>query len=586
MNPHTMKLVEEARARIKARQEAMQQRAAEKEIAPQPAPTLKPLSGLITNNKSHSGIEFNHEQMQAIDLALQGKNFCLIGAAGTGKTTTTQEIITRLERASHVSPISEETKHLVKGAPGIVIVGFTNKAVNNIRKKLPEHLKKHCLTIHKLLEYAPVYYEEVDENGKPFSTMRFEPMRTSSNPLPHISTLIIEESSMVGTDLFGLLVSALLMPKRTQLIMLGDLNQIPPVFGPSILGFKLGELTTVELTHVYRQALLSPIISLATAIRTNNKVSGFSRPAWGTTALDNVPYNLSEPVTVDRGEHGKLTIHPWKQRASKEAAVHMMKAFLPRIIASGEYNPEEDMILIPFNVSFGTIEINKIIANHLTRMRKEPTYEVIARYIKSYWAVGDRVLVDRHEAVITKISRQHGYSGKLPIDESMTLDRWGVDPNNPNAPDISKLDPLAALDALGAAANNDDESKNMASHIIDVYIPDLDENRTLDSAGDINSMLLGYALTIHKSQGSEWSKVFLFLHNSHASMLSRELIYTGVTRAKEHLYIICEGDIGRHDNSLCRAAERPVIPGITLAEKIQYFREKATTMRKAGELDD
>ena len=61
-------------------------------------------------------------------------------------------------------------------------------------------------------------------------------------------------------------------------------------------------------------------------------------------------------------------------------------------------------------------------------------------------------------------------------------------------------------------------------------------------------------------------------------MLSRELIYTGVTRAKQELYIICEGDIKPYENSMKRAAERPIIPGTTLAEKIEFFKGKKSSM--------
>ena len=248
----------------------------------------------------------------------------------------------------------------------------------------------------------------------------------------------------------------------------------------------------------------------------------------------------------------------------------MMRVFLPKMIESGEYNPDEDMILCPFNKGFGTIELNKIIADFLTKRRGETTWEVIARYQRSYWAVGDRVMVDRHEATITSIKHQHGYDGKLPQPESKQLDRWG---NNPDMPPVANGldDVLSELDRLGGG---DDKSRNLSSHTIEVYIPDIDETRLLTTAGEINSMLLGYCLTIHKSQGSEWQKVFLFLHNSHATMLSRELVYTGITRAKHSLYIICEGDSTTHKNSLDRAADRPIIPGTTLAEKIDYFRAK------------
>lgn len=568
MNPRLMALVNAAREKHAAQLAA-------KQAAPEPAQSVAPaLKQLVeAMQPTAGGMSFNAEQLTAIELALQGKSFCLIGAAGTGKTTVTQEIISRLQRASHVSPLVDDTKHLIRGNPGIVICGFTNKAVNNIRKKLPEHLQKHCLTIHKLLEYAPVYYEVINDEGLPSTTMRFEPLRNGANPLTHISTIIFEESSMIGTDLYGQVIAALPMPSRTQIIMLGDLNQIPPVFGPSILGFKLAELTTVELTHVYRQALASPIISLATAIRTNNRNSPSFNPSmkrWHEREDMCVPSKLAAPITIDRGEHGNLTIHPWKRRVEKESALAMMNVFLPKMIESGEYNPDEDMILCPFNKGFGTIELNKIIADFLTKRRGETTWEVIARYQRSYWAVGDRVMVDRYEATVTSIKHQHGYDGKLPQPESKKLDRWGNNPDMP--PVVNGLDDvLSELDRLGGG---DDESRNLSSHTIEVYIPDLDETRLLTTAGEINTMLLGYCLTIHKSQGSEWQKVFLFLHNSHATMLSRELIYTGITRSRHSLYIVCEGDSATHKNSLDRAADRPIIPGTTLAEKIDYFRAK------------
>ncbi|TMQ90246.1 hypothetical protein FGG75_25280, partial [Escherichia coli] len=63
-------------------------------------------------------------------------------------------------------------------------------------------------------------------------------------------------------------------------------------------------------------------------------------------------------------------------------------------------------------------------------------------------------------------------------------------------------------------------------------------------AGEVNDMLFGYGVTIHKSQGSEWRRVYCLFHYSHASQVSREMLYTAVTRAREELYIICEPDRG------------------------------------------
>lgn len=584
MNPKTLALIEAARARHAERlaaQALLVNPSPQAAKLPAQSDSLSTPNNLVdasslpltlSSTAKHaqsvmSRMEFNAEQLAAIELGLQAKSFCLIGAAGTGKTTVTQELITRLQQASHMLPLSAATKHLDKGTPGIVICGFTNKAVNNIRKKLPVHLQSHCMTIHKLLEYQPVYYEVPGPDDLPKTTMRFEPGMNAANPLPHISTIIFEESSMIGTDLYGEVIAALPRAQATQIIFLGDLNQIPPVFGPSILGFKLGELPTVELVHVYRQALQSPIITLATDVRLNAQAALPLLPSGTSTTGD--------ALVIDNGEHGKVTIKPWKKRVDSANALAMMRVFLPRIIESGEYDPEADMILCPFNKSFGTIELNNIIADYLGKQRKAEVFEVIARYQKSYWAVGDRVLVDRHEAVITRIENTIGYAGKLPRMSSKTLDRWGFDPESDTpSHEMSADDILNALDNLAA----DDEGKNLASHVITVYIQDLDEERRINTAGDINSMLFGYALTIHKSQGSEWQRVFLFLHNSHATMLSRELIYTAVTRAKHELYVICEGDIKPYENSIKRAAAKPIIPGTQLAEKIEFFRNKKQAM--------
>lgn len=567
MNPKIAKLVEEARRRHAALRAGASAAAAQQTSSPAASQAASQQSLILsqTENLSQtSKLSFNPEQLHAIELGLQGKSFCLIGAAGTGKTTVTQELISRLQRASHMMPLSTSTKHLSNNAPGIAICGYTNKAVNNIKKKLPEHLQTHCLTIHKLLEYAPVYYEIIDADGNAKNTMRFEPSYHALNKLPHISTLILEESSMIGIDLFGQLMAALPKPHLTQVIFLGDLNQIPPVFGPSILGFKLAELQTVELTHVYRQALLSPIISLATAIRT------------GTFAE-----TITMPKTQDCEEHGIVHFQPWKKRSDKDDAMLMMRKFIPSLIASNKYDPEQDMILMPFNKSYGTIELNKIIADYLAKQRDAEVYEIIARYQKSYWAVGDRVMHDRHEATIVRIDKTIGYDGTIPCEASKTLDRWGSDSaQSSQSGQLTADQILNTLDALGAS-ESDEDGKNLASHNITVYIPDLGIEKTLSTAGEINSLTFGYALTIHKSQGSEWNRVFLFLHNSHATMLSRELIYTGVTRAKQSLFIICEGDIKPYENSLKVAAQRPRIPGITLDEKIRYFAQKAKELANA-----
>lgn len=591
LSPKTLALIEQAKKNHAERQAAIQVLAKQegsisignlhKLVDAKLAEPVKPVTAnVFTANGSFQptiqGFEYNAKQLEAIELAMRGKSSNLIGAAGTGKTTTTREVIGQLCRMAHITPIKTSTKYLQKDSPGIVVVSFTNKAVNNLKKFLPPDLKRHCLTYHKLLEFAPV--AKSDRMLMGLTGGMFQPTYTRSNPLPHISCVIVEESSMVAGDaedrgdvLHSQLMAALPDPANTQFIFLGDLNQLPPIFGPSILGFKLNQLQTVELSHVYRQALESPIITLAHKIREGK---GIGRLEEGKPFID------------DRGEHGKVTIHPWKIKATWGPALKQMQSFLVKLAKTGQYDPTKHMILCPFNKSFGTIELNRALADYYAKERNATVYEVIARSQKSYWAVGDRVLVDRQEAVITRIVPTPGYSGPVPCLPSETLDRWGKDPKaDMHTPTEDKeLEMARGFDILDSLVIGDDEEQtNDCSHTITVQFNDSELTSSISTAGALNAMVFSYILTVHKAQGSEWEKVFILLHYSHNNMLSRELLYTAITRAKHELFIVCEPDRKEIYNSLTRAAKSPEITGVTLAEKAEYFKAKAKSMKRMAD---
>lgn len=506
------------------------------------------------------GFTYNERQLDAIELAMRGKSFCLIGAAGTGKTTTTREVIGQLTRLPHIYPLKENTKWLIKDTPAIVICGYTNKAVNNIKKHLPPELRRHCITIHKLLEFEPI---RDPLTGK---IEGFGPQRNRENPLPPIAAMIWEESSMIGTDLHSLVMDALPLGCVPQDIFLGDLNQLPPIFGPSILGFKLLDLPAVELTEVYRQALESPIIEYAHRMREGKGLGA---------QLD----RNSDALVVDKGKHGKLTIKPWKKKLETQAGTATICTFFKSAIDSGHYNPDEDIILCPFNKSFGTLEINKHIAQKLGQQRGAPVHEILARGTYHYFSVGDKVLYDRQEAVVVDIYRNTGYSGRPVRDASEYLDRWGAmrypDGHIETVATVQEEESSSAEidDILDGVVGDDEEvQKNLASHTIKLRMIDADTEVSVNTAGEMNKMVFAYAITVHKSQGSEWPRVFIALHWSHNSMLSRELMYTAMTRAKQELFIIMEpGEKGTMDQ-FTRASQNPEIKGVTLQEKAEYFR--------------
>ena len=510
---------------------------------------LEPKATQQHTSMSGELITYNKQQQEFVDIVPQGKSCVLIGAAGTGKTTATQGSMQALIQSGKVSVLQgSQHKHLIDGTPGILLISYTRRAVNNIRKVQSDDLKSNCITAHKLLEYAPQYYEIQDElTGEYKKTMRFEPSRNEFNPLPaSIHTICVEEASMLSVELYEEINTAL--GHDVQWIFIGDINQLPPVFGSAILGYKMLELPVIELTEVYRQALESPIIRLAHRILSGKPI----------------------PVTeyADWHEEGKLTIHPWKKKLHPDTALLTLAAFFTKAIDSGSYNIDEDMILIPYNKSCGTIELNKHIANHLARKNGATTYEVMAGFNKHYFSIGDKVLYDKEDAEIEEIEYNTAYTGARVQPEGKFLDYWGHN----HKPDTTHKNYAASgvddVDALLAAVVSSEDRVTQASHKIVVRLLDSGRSLEITKAADVNNLLHSYALTVHKAQGSEWKKVFLCLHQSHATMLQRELLYTAVTRAREELYVICEPE------SFTKGIKSQKIKGNTLAEKAEWFKGK------------
>lgn len=505
-------------------------------------------------DKFGNSITYNDRQTEFIRLASTGQSCILIGAAGTGKTTSQRGAILAMLSEGLLPPIqSSDHKWLQSGTPGIAICAFTRRATNNIRKNLSDDLQANCLTIHKLLEYEPVYSEEFDEkSGKDRKTMRFEPTRNADNPLPEsIRCIVIEESSMVSVELFRQLEAAL--PHSPQYIFLGDIQQLPPVFGSAILGYKMLELPTVELTEVYRQALDSPIISLAHRI------------------LSGKPISVGEYKTLS--VPGKLTIHPWQKRISADNATLTLAKFFIKALAEGKYNPETDAILIPFNKSCGTDELNNHIANSIAQINNRPVYEIVHGWKRSYYSIGDKCLYDKEDCIVTNIYRNPEYSGVDPREESILMDYWGNRKHSSGSIDGTTGDSSDEIDILlqnvaGSDTSDSEDRVRVASHSVELQMLDSERTVRIKNAGELNNLSLGYAITVHKSQGSEFNKVFFCLHQSHATMIQRELIYTAVTRAKTELFIICEPD------SFTKGILNQRIRGNTLAEKAEYFKGK------------
>lgn len=535
---------------------AAQLKAARNPIA---AAILQEEVGPSQSEVSFGGITLNEQQAYAVELASKGKSFVLTGAAGTGKTTTQAAVVEALEKLDAFEV--HDFKYLGT-APSIAIVAFTKVAVRNIQKAVKKNpitakYADHCMTIHTLLEFCPEEVDRIDPaTGDPYVTKMFMPQRHAGNPLK-ITHLIIEEASMVGLDLWKQLHDALL--PGVQIIYLGDINQLPPVFGLSIMSYALCKLPVVELTHVYRQALDNPIIANAHRILAGEMIK-----------VD--PEDTRFSVVTGNAKH----------KIGQDRMALALVQMLSGLNEIGDYNEHEDIILIPFNKQMlGTKSMNEKIASFLGKKRNATVYNVRAGFNEWYLAVGDKVLVEKQAAWIVNIQENPKYFGKPTKPPAL----WARDGTLLGASDFDFDDEDAGMadytDFKMEDVEDEDMGKRAASHIVTIsYSNPFDPNATeedildsktfrtdLRSAGEFRDEVFqfGYCMSVHKSQGSEWRKVFFITHYDFAMMLNREMMYTAITRAREELVLIGKEDL------IEASIKKQRIAGTGLHEKILHF---------------
>lgn len=541
-------------AAIRAAQQPVAFKALVEEQTPAPASSLPIVESGKVSYK-FGDIVLNEAQARAPELALAGKSFVLTGAAGTGKTTSQAAVVQALES---MDVFGIHDFKYIGPAPSIAIVAFTKVAVRNIQKALKknpatEKYAAHCMTIHSLLEFCPEVVERINDSGEAYETKMFMPQRTAANPLK-ITHLIIEEASMVGLDLWKLLYEALL--PGVQIIYLGDINQLPPVFGKSIMSYALCKLPVIELTHVYRQALDNPIIANAHRI-------------------------LKGEMVEDSGD-GRFSIVSGgsKYKVGQDRMALALNSMIQKLHELGDYNENTDIILIPYNKQdMGTTAMNNKIATFLGFKRGAIVHQVKAGFSTWWLAVGDKVLVEKQAMWIVDIKENPKYmGGSTAMPGAYTRDGVPLAATNIDFDAEDAGLTLADYESFNLEDVEEEATKRAASHLVmcstaNPNDPDFDPTdpdiliTELGSSGDFRQEVFqfGYCMSIHKSQGSEWRKVFIFLHYDHSAFLNRELMYTAITRAREEVVLCAKEDL------IAAAISRQKIAGIGLDEKIAFF---------------
>ncbi|HDK36383.1 MAG TPA: ATP-dependent RecD-like DNA helicase, partial [Bacteroidetes bacterium] len=289
-----------------------------------------------------------------------------------------------------------------------------------------------------------------------------------------LDVLIVDEFSMVDTMLAYALVKAL--PVSAKLIIVGDVDQLPSVGAGNVLKdiIASGIVRVVHLSEVFRQAMNSKIIMNAHQINKGLMPDLDRKP--GTAGP---PANHKLRPIDDYGDF--LFIQQEDPETSAKLILDMVTQKLPQRYG---YDPLKDIeVLTPmYKGPVGVDRLNRLLQNALNPRRRE-----LFRGEMEF-AAGDKVMQIRNN-----------------YDRGVFNGDIGI---------------IRGIDA---------ESQTFR----------VDFGFTVKyDFSDIDELVLAYAITIHKSQGSEYPVVICPITTHHFIMLQRNLIYTAITRAKELVVLI------------------------------------------------
>jgi len=463
------------------------------------------------------------DQKRAVRAALASPLSLVTGGPGSGKTATAVAVVramawmgTSMDSVAVAAPTGKAAQRLSDA----IRHGLAASSPSTPRDLADAGLGATALvpqTLHRLLGWSP-------------SRGRFA--RHEGDPLPH-RVVVVDEASMIDLALMDRLFRSVRPDAR--LVLFGDADQLPSIDAGAVFRDLCAGLGAVRLTknlRVANDAGAARIVGAARSINAGVLGGEFAasvqvRASAGELALEGV-----EHLAAPWSEAGGGFLDRWWS-----ARIAFDPAFARRI--SRAYRMRDGA------VHGDDVEDLRILFEGHARSRI-----LCATRVRGFSAgadaIGDRLLAKLRTVAPPRSSRHRD----LPPGTPVIVQRNDYDRGlfNGDQGMILRID-------TGAAGQVGDPEPMIVFPRRDSY-----DVFPLDSAGDVAP---AFAMTVHKAQGSEFDHVAFVLPDADLPLLTRELLYTAITRARRSVTLVGPPDL------LARAVSRTMLRESGVAEKLK-----------------
>ncbi len=456
------------------------------------------------------------DQSDAVERSYTQRLSVITGAAGTGKTTVIKALIRGIKEQ--------------KPGATFLLLTPTGKA----RERLHQATEMPAKTIHRALM-----------ENKWLSSGTY---RLVEGTRIQVRNLIVDEASMVDLRLFAHLFRAIDWNHVERLVLVGDPNQLPPIG----LGRPFFDIVSFLVSSEHKPCVSSLVVNCRQMVEQSTVLK------LANLYTDNPAEDFEELLNkIEKGTHFKdLDVVYWKDERDLQSK---LQAQLEQIIQDEGIKTSDKMSGLSQLLD---VRMGRDSSPKSDRYGVE-YFQMLSPYRGEYYGTG-----------AINFWMQQEYRGKMLAS-------------------IGSLEGLTAGDKIIQVVNTVARQKGTEHELFNGqlgYVKFVKKERPRSSliifeenerdqevwfqSGVIErNVELGYCISVHKAQGSEFDVVFLVLPQEKLGLLSRELLYTGLTRSKRRLILFLQGSIAPllHGMSLANSA---ILLRNTSLFKLRFTSEK------------